>query len=84
MEFMENGLLLFVYRGEVLKDSKDSKVIQVKLEHLLVEFLKDRILNLIFLLEVLIMILFQKVGLMEFPRVRKLYGVLLVLFMVTD
>jgi len=42
---METGLLLFVFPGEALLDSRVLKEILEKLELLQVEYLKDKIYN---------------------------------------
>jgi len=80
---MELGLIPYVLLGEVLKDREGVKV-KLELKVLLkVEYLRDKILDLILLQGVLMITLFhqKEVGQMEYLKVMLLYGVLFVLFM---
>jgi hypothetical protein len=71
MVFMELGLIQYVLLGVALRDRGDAKV-KLELEALLrVEYLKDKILDLILLQEehMIILFLLQEVGQMEYLKV---------------
>jgi len=68
---MELGLIQYVLLGVALKDREDDKV-KLELEDLLkVEYLRDKILDLILLQEehTIILFLLQEVGQMEYLKV---------------